>query len=238
MHSKPAKLAAEFIGTLGLVLLSTGAICADQFLKSGNQPGLGPLGTALAYGLAVGGLFTSIGHISGGHFNPAVTIGFWVARRLGTFEALAYVAAQLAGTAAASYLLRFAVPDEVWEAVALGTPGLASGVTRASGMLIEGSLTFFLVLIIFAAVADPHLGGLAGPAIGAVVAAAAMCGAPFTGGVLNPARAFGPALAAHRWNNQAVYWIGPLAGGLVAASLYHLLFSTGTSRPHARPPAG
>ena len=236
MHSKPGKLVAEFVGTFGLVLLSTGAICADQFLKSANQPGLGPLGIALAYGFAVGAMFTALGHISGGHFNPAVTIGFWVARRLGTFDTITYVAAQLAGAAAASYLLRFAVPDEVWGTVALGTPGLAGGLTRASGMLIEGSLTFFLVLVIFAAVSDPRLGGFAGTAVGAVVAAAAMCGGPFTGGVLNPARAFGPALAAHHWFNQPVYWIGPLAGGLIAASLCNLLFPA--ARPPATPPAG
>jgi MIP family channel proteins len=230
MHSKPGKLVAEFLGTFGLVLLSTGAICADQLLKSANQPSLGPLGTALAYGLAAGGLFTALGHVSGGHFNPAVTVGFWVVRKMGLFETIAYCVAQLAGAASASYLLRLAVPDDVWTAVALGTPALASGLTRASGMLIEGSLTFFLVLVVFAATSDPRLGGMAGPAIGAVVAAAALAGAAFTGAAMNPARAFAPALAAHHWTNQGVYWVGPLAGGMFAASLYNLLFPRPASR--------
>src|SRR6185436_18455373 len=101
MHSKPAKLVAEFLGTFGLVLLSTGAICADQLLRGTNQATLGPLGIALAYGLAMAGVFTALGHISGGHFNPAVTVGFWVARKLGTFDGLTYLLAQLTGAPSA-----------------------------------------------------------------------------------------------------------------------------------------
>ncbi len=231
MPSLPRKLAAEFLGTFGLVLLSSGAICADQFLRSTNQGSLGLLGTALAYGMAVGSLFTALGHISGGHFNPAVTIGFWVTRRVGTFDTLTYWAAQLAGAVTASYVLRFAVPDDIWGPVALGTPRLASGLTRAPAMLIEALLAYFLVLVVYAAVADQRFSGLAGPAIGFVVAAAAIFGGSFTGGSMNPARAFGPALVTNQWANHAVYWIGPLAGALVAASIYDALFLRKTSRP-------
>ena len=231
MHNRPGKFMAEFLGTFGLVLLSTGAVCADQALRSASQGSLGPLGIALAYGLAAGGMFAALGHISGGHFNPAVTVGFWVTRKLGTFDTLAYWAAQVGGAAAASYTLRYAVPYDIWGAVALGTPGVGSGLTRAPAMLIEGLLAFFLVLMLFAAVVDQHLGGLAGPAIGFTVAAGAILGGPFTGGAMNPARAFGPALAAHHWTNQGVYGVGPLAGGMIAAALYDALFLRDTSRP-------
>ena len=85
------------------------------------------LGIALAHGLAIAIMVTSMGHISGGHFNPAVTIGFWVTRKLSTFDTLAYWVAQLAGAVAAAYLLRL-LPFDVWSAVQLGTPDLASGI--------------------------------------------------------------------------------------------------------------
>ena len=99
MYSKPQKLVAEFFGTFALIFFGVGSICADQFLRSSSngQVGLGLLGIALAQGLAIGIMVTSLGHISGGHFNPAITIGFWVTRKLSTFDTLAYWIAQLAG---------------------------------------------------------------------------------------------------------------------------------------------
>src|SRR5258708_11733377 len=145
MYSKPQKIIAVFVGPCALIFFGVGSICADQFMRtsSNGQSGLGLLGIALAHGLAIGIMVTSLGHISGGHFNPAVTIGFWVTRRLSTFETLAYWVAQLAGAVAAAYLLR-QVPFDVWSAVQLGTPNLASGISRTNGMVFEGLMTFFL----------------------------------------------------------------------------------------------
>ena len=99
MYSKPQKLVAEFVGTFALIFFGAGSICADQFLRSSSngQIGLGLLGIALAHGLAIGIMVTSLGHISGGHFNPAITIGFWVTRKISTFDTMAYWIAQLAG---------------------------------------------------------------------------------------------------------------------------------------------
>lgn len=225
MYNKPQKLVAEFIGTFALIFAGVGSICADQFLRTSGQAGVGLLGIALAHGLAIGIMVTALGHISGGHFNPAVTIGFWVTRKLSTFDTLAYWVAQLAGATAAAYLLR-RLPLEVWSAVQLGTPDLASGISRTSGMIFEAVMTFFLVLVVFATAVDPRgaFNKIAGFAIGLTITMGALFGGPFTGAALNPARAFGPALAANHWTNHGVYWIGPLAGGVAAGWLYDILF--------------
>lgn len=227
MYNKPQKLVAEFVGTFALIFFGAGSICADQLLRTSGQAGIGLLGTALAYGLAMGVLVTSLGHISGGHFNPAITIGFWVIRKLSTFDTLAYWVAQLAGAVAAAYLLR-RLPFDVWTAVQLGTPDLASGISRTNGMIFEGVMTFFLVFVVFATAVDPR-GAFekgAGFAIGLTITMGALFGGPFTGAALNPARAFGPALAANHWTNHGVYWIGPLAGGVAAGWLYDILYLT------------
>jgi MIP family channel proteins len=225
MYNTPQKLAAEFFGTFALIFFGAGSICADQFLRSGGQAGVGLLGIALAHGLAIAIMVTSLGHISGAHFNPAITIGCWVTRKISTFDALAYWVAQLAGATVAAFLLRL-LPVDVWGPVQLGTPGLASGISRADGMIFEGIMTFFLVFVVFATAIDPRgaFNKIAGFAIGLTITMGALFGGPFTGAALNPARAFGPALAANHWTNHGVYWIGPLAGGVAAGWLYSTLF--------------
>src|SRR3981189_565898 len=125
MYNTPQKLIAEFLGTFALIFFGAGSICIDQYLH-GAGGGLGLLGIALAHGLAIGIMVSALGHISGGHFNPAITIGFWVTRKLSTFDTVAYWIAQLAGAALAAYLLRL-LPVDVWTAVRLGTPDLARG---------------------------------------------------------------------------------------------------------------
>jgi MIP family channel proteins len=225
-YSRLRKIFAEFFGTLAVVLFSAGAICTDQFLRNNNQAGLGLLGISLAYGLTYGAMIMAVGRVSGGHLNPAVTIGYWVTHRLGTIDTVLYWAAQLGGAIFAAYFLRYVVPEEAWRAAALGTPDLASGVTRLPGMMIEGAMAFFLIFVMFAIGLDEDgvprpAAGLAG---GLTVMAASLLGGAFTGGAMNPARALGPALAAHRWNNHAVYWIGPLAGGVAGAWISDLIF--------------
>jgi MIP family channel proteins len=227
MHSKPRKLAAEFVGTFAIVFFGAGSICADQYLRtsSNGQIGLGLLGTALAYGLATGIMVTSLAHISGGHLNPAVTIGLWVTRKVSTFDTVAYWIAQVAGGVTAAYLLR-RLPVDVWGPVQLGTPDLASGISRTNGMIFEAILTFFLVFVFFATAVDESgaFDKVAGFAIGLTVTVGVLFGGPFTGAALNPARALGPGLAANHLTNQGVYWIGPLGGGVLAGWLYDTLF--------------
>ena len=179
-YSRVQKFFAEFFGTFALVLFSTGAICSDHFLINTNEPGLGLLGISLAYGLTFGAMVTAVGRVSGGHLNPAVTIGYWVTHRLGTIDTICYWAAQVGGAILASYLLRFVVPENTWRATALGAPDLASGVTRFPGMLIEGVLAFFLIFVMFAVGLDEYgiprpVAGLAG---GLIVSVGSFSDAP------------------------------------------------------------
>lgn len=234
MHSLPQRLAAEFIGTFAIVFIAAGSICADQYLGAASQGRIGPLGIALAYGVAYAAMVMALGHVSGGHFNPAVTIGCWVVKRFGTFQAIAYSIAQLAAASCAAYLIKFLIPDTTWRPVALGAPVLAQDFTRLHAMALEAILTFFVVFVVFATGVDDLDGAsrhLAGLAVGLTIAMGALFGGPFTGAAMNPARAFGPALAAPHWQNQGVYWVGTLLGGIIAAFLCGRIF------PLDRPPS-
>jgi len=240
MYNRPQKFIAEFLGTFPLIFFGVGAICADQFLRSTNQGSVGLLGIAVAHGLAIGIMVSAIGHVSGGHLNPAVTIGFWVTRRISTFDLLLYWAAQLAGAAAAAYLLRVIVPEDTWRLVALGTPALARDLSRIAGMVLEGVMTFVLVFVVFATAVDERgaFGKIAGFAIGLTITMAILTGGPLTGAAMNPARSFGPALAARQWANHGVYWVGPLAGGVLAGWLYDAAFLAEAPQDSASPPSG
>jgi len=226
VYSLPQKLLAEFVGTLALIFFGVGAICADQYLRASGQSGFGLLGVAIAYGLAYAIMVTAVGHISGGHLNPAVTIAFWVTKRLGTLQTLFYWVAQLLGALAGAYLIVAIVPEALWRPVGLGTPALAPDFTRMHGMLLEGVMTFFLVFVFFATAVDVRgaFNKIAGFAIGLAVTMDTLVGFPFTGAAVNPARAFGPALAAHYWTNHGVYWVGPLLGGVLAGVIYDRIF--------------
>lgn len=224
MYNLTQKLAAEFIGAFALTFFGAGAICADRYIQ--GTGGLGLFAVAAANGLAMAIMVSALGHVSGGHFNPAITIGFWVTRRLSTVDTLAYWGAQLAGAVVAAYLLKATVPEDTWRAVALGTPELARDFPKLAGMALEAVATFFLVFTVFATAVDERgtFKAIAGFGIGLSITIGIMAIGPFTGAALNPSRAFGPALAIGHWVNQGVYWIGPLAGGFVAGLLYDGVF--------------
>ena len=228
MYSLTQKLLAEFFGTFAVVFFAAGALCADQYLRSSGQGSITILGLALAYGLTVGIMVTAIGHVSGGHLNPAVTVGFWVSRRLSTMQTLLYAIAQLLGAVAAAYALIIIIPDSSWRPEALGsiTPALAPDFTRLHGMLLEGVMTFFLVFVFFATMVDVKgaFNKIAGFGVGLAVTMDALFGYPLTHAALNPARAFGPALVTHHWSNHGVYWVGPLLGGVLASVIYDRVF--------------
>jgi MIP family channel proteins len=224
MYSITQKLVAEFIGTFALIFFGAGSICAYQYMHSNSDSSL--LGVALAHGLAIGIMVSAMGHISGGHYNPAITIGVWVTKRLNTIDAILYWVAQLAGATAAAFLLKAIIPDDTWRAVALGTPELARDFPVWAGMALEAVTTFFLVLVVFATAIDEKgaFKAIAGFGIGLTITIGILVAGPLTGGALNPARFFGPALAATHWAHVGVYWIGPLAGGFIAGLLYDTAF--------------
>jgi MIP family channel proteins len=224
MYTTFQKLFAEFLGAFAVVFFGVGAVCADRFLQTSG--GIGLLGIALASGLAMAIMVSALGHISGGHFNPAITIGFWVTKRIGTLDAFLYWAAQLLGGIAAAFLLRSTIPEETWRAVALGTPALLRDFPALSAMVLEAVTSFFLVLVFFATAVDDRgaFRAIAGFGLGLAITLGILVAGPFTGAAMNPARAFGPALASHHWANQGVYWIGPLAGGFLAGLLYNSLY--------------
>ncbi len=212
------RMLAEFVGPLALVFVGAGAVMA---VRQAGGVGAGLITVGIANGLAIATMVTAVGHISGGHINPAVTIGAWVAQKISSRDAIAYIVAQLAGGIAGGGLLRAALPHSLWASDKLGTP-LVSGVSNGEAVLIEAVLTFFLVWVVFACAIDPEgaFGKVAGLAIGFVVLMDVMVGGPFTGAAMNPARAVGPELVSGTWTGWWVYWVGPVAGAVVAASLY------------------
>jgi MIP family channel proteins len=228
LYNLGQKLFAEFIGTFALVLIAAGSICADQYLRANGQTSVGLLTISLAYGLAMGAMVSALAHISGAHLNPAITAGFWVTRRMGTLQTLFYWIAQLLGSLAAAFLLVTIIPESVWRPVSLGTPDLVpiADVTRMHAMIFEAVLTFILVFVYFAAMVDRQSASrrVAAVALGTAVTAGMLFAYPFTGAAMNPARAFGPALAARHWSNHGVYWVGPLLGGALAAAVYDRFF--------------
>lgn len=226
MYNLTQKLAAEFLGTFAVVFFAAGAVCADFHLRNSPSGGIGQLALALAYGLAFAIMVAALGHISGGHFNPAITIGLWVTKRLSTLDTLAYWAAQLLGSIVAAFLLRIVIPDESWRNATNFVPELLRDYPGWAGMALEATATFFLVLVVFATTIDDRGASrsVAAFGIGLTIAVGVLVAGPFTGAALNPARAFGPALALHHWLNQMIYWIGPLGGGFLAGLVYDSLF--------------
>ena len=225
---------AELVGTFTLVFIGAGAILsftklfAAGIAQGGGDTasGLGLLGIALAHGLAIAVMVSALGHISGGHFNPAVTFGFLVTRRIAPLLAFTYLAAQLAGAVFAALLLRWLFSGQVRDLTNLGAPALGKDVTQWQGLVVEIVLTFFLVWVVFATAADP--GGtfksIAGLAIGLTITLDILMGGPLTGAAMNPARAFGPQIVQNDWTKCWVWYAGPLAGGGLAALAYEFLY--------------
>ncbi len=217
------KLIAEFVGTFALIFIGVASIAAASF--AGIEGGAGLATIAIAHGFAIATMVAAVAHISGGHFNPAVTFGALIAKAISLGDAVAYAVTQLIGAAAAALVIRASLPTELWQKVKLGTPMLTKEGTVISfgqGVLIEAVLTFFLVWVVMGLAVDRRasIGRIAGLPIGFVIAMDIMAGGPFTGAAMNPARTFGPALVGGFWDDHLVYWIGPLVGAGVAAALF------------------
>ena len=212
---------AEAIGTFALIFIGAGAIIANVLPGGGS----GLLGIAFAHGLVLAVVVTATMNISGGHINPAVTVGLWSARKIDSKHALLYIVAQLVGAVLGAMTLKALYPGAAAAAVGLGTPVPAHGVTFLTAVAVEAVLTFFLVLAVFGTAVDHRAPKVGGFAIGLVLVFDILAGGPLTGASMNPARTFGPALVSNTWTEHLVYWIGPILGGLVAAIVYSRLLA-------------
>lgn len=210
---------ADFIGTFALVFVGSATLMATS---QTNTP-TALLEVALANGLILSVMVSSVMRISG-HFNPAVTIGFVVTRRIDPIMATVYIAAQLLGAVAAAYTLKATFPEAVFLATRGGGQMISLDVTGPQAWILEAIATFFLVFVVFATAVDPKAPRVGGFAIGLTFAADILAIGPLTGASVNPARAFGPALASGIYEGQFIFWTAPIVGGIVAALLYDTLF--------------
>lgn len=208
---------AEFLGTFTLCFIGQGAICVNQMTGPGG-PGL--VGIAIAHGLALAVMISALGAVSGGHFNPAVTISFVVTGRQKIGSALGYWVAQLLGAVVASVLLARIFPLAVWQEARLGAAALGPGISPTAGVGVELVLAFFLITAVWGTAVDPRAPKIGGFGIGLAVLMGILMAGPITGAAINPARAFGPALVAGAWQDHWVWWVGPLAGGALAGLAY------------------
>jgi len=206
-------ICAEFIGTFFLVFAGAGAIVVDAATGAVTH-----VGVSLVFGLVITVLVYALGHVSGAHFNPAVTAGFWAAGEFPGRRVPGYVAAQLAGATAASAVLRLVFGDvgQLGATVPSGGP--------VASLLLELFMTLLLMLVILGSAVDGRaVKGFAGLAIGGVVGLDALFGGPISGASMNPARSFGPALITGVWQDHWIYWVGPLLGSLLAVAAFRLM---------------
>ena len=216
------KLLAEFIGTFSFVFIGAGAAAVV-----GDGVGLpGILAIAFAHGLTIMVFAFAYGPISGGHMNPAVTLGVLAAGAMGVGEAIGYIVSQLIGGVAGALLLSAVLGGAK---TGLGTPALAHNLTLAAtsltitpiaGFMIEAVLAFFLVTVVLSTAVAGRAGNLAPLAIGMTLTLNIIMGGALTGAAFNPARALGPMVATGNFSDAWLYLTAPIAGAIVAAILH------------------
>lgn len=224
-HLAP-KLLAEFIGTFAFVFIGAGA--AAVVGEGVGLPGI--TAVAFAHGLAIMAFAFAFGSVSGGHMNPAVTIGVLAAGAMRVGEAIGYIISQLIGGVAGALLLRTALGGA---ATGLGTPALAHNlvlgatsvtIAPAAGFMIEALLAFFLVTVVLSTAVAGRAGNLAPLAIGMTLTFNIVMGGALTGAAFNPARALGPMAATGKFDDAWLYLLAPIVGAIVAA-IVHTAFS-------------
>lgn len=205
------RLAAEAIGTFFLVFIGPGAVMVDAFTGGG----VGPVGIALAFAFVVIAMIYALGHLSGAHINPAVTLAFWSVRRFPTGEVVPYIVAQCGGATAAALVLHAILGGAGQVGATL--PAIPAG----SAFVVEWLLSFALMFVIMAVATDRRVApGFAPVAVGLTVGFCALMAGPLTGASMNPARSLGPALAGGHWRDHWVYWLAPVSAMIVAARTY------------------
>jgi aquaporin NIP len=206
-------LAAEFVGTFALVFAGCGAIMVDAKTNA-----LGHVGVAISFGLVIMVMIYAVGHISGAHFNPAVTFAFALSRHFPWPRLVGYWTAQLLGALTAAAILRGSLGN-----IAHVGATLPSG-SQGQSFLWELVMTFFLMFVIIAVATDTRaVGEAAAIAIGATVGLDAMFGGPISGASMNPARSAGPALVSGDLHALWLYIVAPLVGAAIGALTYQLI---------------
>jgi aquaporin NIP len=201
------KLAAEVLGSFALVLTGTGAIVVNDVTGGAVTH----VGVSLTFGLIVAAMIYAVGDVSGAHLNPAVTLGFWAARRFPARDIGPYIAAQCAGATAASVAIKLLFPAHLL----LGAT-LPSG-SAAQSFFLEVLMTALLMFVILGVSSGPkELGVMAGLAIGGVVGLEALFGGPISGASMNPARSLAPALVSGRFGSLWIYLVAPVVGACLA----------------------
>jgi MIP family channel proteins len=209
------RAAAESLAAFALVFAGCGAIIADAYYDGA----LGAVGVSLVFGLIIMVMVYATGHLSGAHINPAVTVAFAVNRHFPARDAAAYVAAQFVGATVGALLLLAVWPDQPAQ---LGATVPTVGV--GSAFVYELVLTAFLMFVIMAVATDTRaVGAAAAIAIGGTVGLDALFGGAVTGASMNPARSFGPALAAGEWKDFWIYLAGPVLGAIIGALAYQVV---------------
>jgi aquaporin Z len=226
-------LTAEFLGTFILCFIGIASILSTTAAVGG---GGGLVAVALAHGVALTLAVHIFGGISGAHINPAVTAGILITGRIKPPLAALYVVAQLAGAVVAAAICSAVFPADAISAARLGIPLPAPWVSTPTVLLVEFVLTFLLVIAVFGTAVDDRgktvkIGAFG---IGLMVTIDILAGGPVTGASMNPARSFGPALVAGDWQFHWMYWIAPVAGGCVAALLYHHVLLEAPKAPPVR----
>ncbi|KAG9160620.1 hypothetical protein Leryth_019335 [Lithospermum erythrorhizon] len=214
---------AEFIATLLFVFAGVGsAISFNKLTADGDLSPAGLVAIAIAHAFALFVGVAMAANVSGGHLNPAVTFGLAIGGNITILTGLFYWIAQCLGSTVACFLLSF-----VTGGLAIPTHGVGAGLGALEGVVMEIIITFALVYTVYATAADPKkgsLGTIAPIAIGFIVGANILAAGPFSGGSMNPARSFGPALASFDFSGHWVYWVGPLIGGGLAGLIYGDVF--------------
>lgn len=219
-------LVAEFVGTFILLFLGAPS-CLGGKWDSVDKAEL--VSISLTFGITVATVVWCIGHASGGHINPAVSISLAICRRISVVRAFFYIIVQLLGAMAAGGMLYVITPEEARET--LCTTSLGPGVQIYQGVIVEAIITFVLILTVLASIDTRRrdLGGSAPLAIGLSVTACHFGFIKYTGASMNPARSFGVAVAANLWTDHWIYWVGPILGGLIASFMYETLFARDAS---------
>ncbi|XP_053312245.1 aquaporin-2-like [Spea bombifrons] len=209
--------AAELLGTLIFVFFGIGsALRWPSALPSVLQ-------ISVTFGLGIGTLVQAVGHVSGAHLNPAVTVAFLVASQISVFRAISYICAQLLGAVAGAALLYEFTPESVHGSFGVNSP--SNNATEGQAVTVEIILTLQLILCIFASTDRRRNDNVGSPAIsiGLSVVLGHLVGIYFTGCSMNPARSFGPAMIVGNFAEHWIFWIGPLVGGIIASLIYNYI---------------